>query len=51
MTLKILYFQTVYIKDITRRREDMTFYLRVVKTIYYERAQRVNKIFVCNTRR
>jgi hypothetical protein len=33
-----------YIEDITRRREDMTFYLRVVKTIFYERAQRVSKI-------
>jgi hypothetical protein len=30
-----------YIKDITRRREDLTFYLRVVKTIFYERAQRL----------
>jgi hypothetical protein len=36
----------VYIEDITRRRdrEDMTFYLLVVKTIFYERAQRVSKI-------
>ena len=34
----------IYIEDITRRREDMTFYLRVVKTLFYERAQRVSKI-------
>jgi hypothetical protein len=34
----------VYIEDITRPREDVTFYLRVVKTIFYERAQRVSKI-------
>jgi hypothetical protein len=34
-----------YIEDITRRHEDMTqFYPRVVKTIFYERAQRVSKI-------
>jgi hypothetical protein len=33
-----------YIEGITRRREDMTFYLRVVKTIFYERTQRVSKI-------
>jgi hypothetical protein len=32
-----------YIEDITQRREDMTL-LRVVKTIFYERAQRVSKI-------
>ena len=33
------------IEDIKRRREDMTFYyLRVVKTIFYERAQRVSNI-------
>ena len=37
-------FLHVYVEDITRRREDMTFYLRVVKTIFYERAQRVGKI-------
>jgi hypothetical protein len=37
-------FYFIYIEDITRRREDMTFYLRVVKTICYERAQRVSKI-------
>ena len=36
--------QVTYIEDITRQREDMTFYLRVVKTIFYERAQRVSKI-------
>jgi hypothetical protein len=34
----------IYIDDITRRCEDMTFYLRVVKTIFYERAQRVSTI-------
>ena len=36
--------QVIYIEDITRRREDMDFYFRVVKTIFYERAQRVSKI-------
>ena len=30
-----------YIEDITRRREDMTFYLRVVKTILYERVSKI----------
>ena len=34
----------IYKEDITRRREDMTFYLRVVKTIFYEQAQRESKI-------
>jgi hypothetical protein len=37
-----------------RLREDMrghmTFYLRVVKTIFYERAQRVSKIILFLTR-
>jgi hypothetical protein len=33
-----------YIEDVTWRPKDMTFYLRVVKTIFYKRAQRVSKI-------
>ena len=40
----LLEFTDSDIEDITRRREDMTFYLRVVKTIFYERAQRVSEI-------
>jgi hypothetical protein len=28
-----------------RGREEMTFYFRVVKTIFYERAQRVSKYY------
>ena len=39
-----------YIEDITRRREDMT-YLRVVKTIFYERAQRVSTVNIVFNRR
>jgi hypothetical protein len=44
----VLYlYNTMYIiyrGYITRRREDMTFYLRVEKTIFYEGEQRVSKI-------
>ena len=39
------------IEVITRRREDYGFYLRVVKTIFYERAQRVSKILFFTTRK
>jgi hypothetical protein len=40
----LVFFYTPCIEDITRWLEDMTFYLRVVKTIFYERAQRVSKL-------
>ena len=34
----------IYVEDITRRREDMNFIFEWLKTIFYERAQRVSKI-------